>query len=294
MSKLLIEESPLQLLPTLAEKIGLNEAIILQQLNYWIRHVGPDGRKYGRIKDDKRWIRNSLDEWRENNFRFFSRSAIHRTFESLEKLGAVLSRQDLNKHGYDQTKWYTIDYDAVSKWDMDIVKMGNPYNLNGTTIPETTTKTTTKKKENEKEKKEEDVDWTKFLEEGAHRSSTNRPEKEDIDLESEVGKEYLADWLPARYRDGDGYKMWKAWCKIALSVRPSKSLVKADSYWIKKMDQLQEMGFSHEHIEAARSRLEIEDYAYMKNPMSLEPKLRNVMAEDGNVESNRQSDLLDF
>ena len=36
MSRLLINENPLQVLPTLAVKIGLNEAMILQQMHYWL------------------------------------------------------------------------------------------------------------------------------------------------------------------------------------------------------------------------------------------------------------------
>jgi len=37
MSKLLIDEYPLQVLPSLAVIYGLNEAIILQQVHYWIK-----------------------------------------------------------------------------------------------------------------------------------------------------------------------------------------------------------------------------------------------------------------
>ena len=33
---LLISEPPLQVLPSLAVKIGLNEAIVLQQIHYWL------------------------------------------------------------------------------------------------------------------------------------------------------------------------------------------------------------------------------------------------------------------
>lgn len=36
MSKLLIDDYPIQVLPKLAKVIGLNEAIILQQLHYWL------------------------------------------------------------------------------------------------------------------------------------------------------------------------------------------------------------------------------------------------------------------
>jgi len=36
-SSLLINESPLQVLPSLAVLVGLNEAIVLQQTHYWIK-----------------------------------------------------------------------------------------------------------------------------------------------------------------------------------------------------------------------------------------------------------------
>ena len=36
MSKLLIQENPMMILPSLAEKIGLNQAIVIQQFHYWL------------------------------------------------------------------------------------------------------------------------------------------------------------------------------------------------------------------------------------------------------------------
>lgn len=35
MNRRIIDESPLLIRPTLAAKVGLNEAIILQQIHYW-------------------------------------------------------------------------------------------------------------------------------------------------------------------------------------------------------------------------------------------------------------------
>jgi hypothetical protein len=35
MSKLLLDEQPLLIMPKLATKIGLNESIIVQQIHYW-------------------------------------------------------------------------------------------------------------------------------------------------------------------------------------------------------------------------------------------------------------------
>ena len=148
-SSYLIPEYPLILLPQLAARIGLNEAIIIQQLHYWIIHRGQNGERYGKVRDGKRWIRNTIDEWRERNFPFLSRSAIHRALGNLEDQKLILSTNKLNSYGYDRTKWYTIDYEAVPKWDMDIPNrdIDVPNQSNGTgqigmTIPETTIETT--------------------------------------------------------------------------------------------------------------------------------------------------------
>ncbi|MDQ1000403.1 hypothetical protein QFZ28_000803 [Neobacillus niacini] len=36
MSTLLINEAPLMIVPSLAVKIGMNEAVVLQQIHYWL------------------------------------------------------------------------------------------------------------------------------------------------------------------------------------------------------------------------------------------------------------------
>lgn len=44
-SKLLIDEEPLQVLPGLAAVIGLNEALVVQQLHYWLRRSKHEQRR---------------------------------------------------------------------------------------------------------------------------------------------------------------------------------------------------------------------------------------------------------
>ena len=39
MSNLLIDDYPILVLPKLANEIGLNEAIVLQQMHYWLKKV---------------------------------------------------------------------------------------------------------------------------------------------------------------------------------------------------------------------------------------------------------------
>jgi len=62
MSKLLINEHPLIVLPSLAEEVGINEAIVLQQLHYWL-----DNPKVGKLWRGKSWVRNSVREWQEDD-----------------------------------------------------------------------------------------------------------------------------------------------------------------------------------------------------------------------------------
>ncbi|HDP5844421.1 TPA: DnaD domain protein [Staphylococcus aureus] len=106
MNKLLIDDYPIQVLPKLAEAIGLNEAIVLQQIHYWLNN---SKHKY----DGKTWIFNSYPEW-QKQFPFWSERTIKRTFGSLEKQN-LLHVGNYNKAGFDRTKWYSINYETLNK-----------------------------------------------------------------------------------------------------------------------------------------------------------------------------------
>jgi hypothetical protein len=112
MSKLLIAESPLVILPTLAKLIGINEAIILQQIHYWISN--PLNRN---IRDGKIWVYNTYEDWLEQ-FPWWCKETIARTIRSLEKQKVLISSSKHNKHVRDQTKWYTIDYNHLESLDV--------------------------------------------------------------------------------------------------------------------------------------------------------------------------------
>lgn len=112
-SKLLIDESPLQVLPSLAVLIGLNEAIILQQIHYWLRNFQRvnDERHY---KDNRYWVWNSYREWKESAFPFMSEKTIQRVCIKLENMGVLLSEK-FNSSDGDHTKFYSIDYQCLDK-----------------------------------------------------------------------------------------------------------------------------------------------------------------------------------
>lgn len=105
--KLLISESPLQVIPSLAVAIGLNEAIVLQQMHYWLvnKANSNDQRSY---HDGTYWVFNTYEEWQEQ-FPFWSARTIRRTITSLQDQGLLIIG-NYNKMAIDNTKWYTVNY----------------------------------------------------------------------------------------------------------------------------------------------------------------------------------------
>ncbi len=106
MSRLLIDEPPLQVLPSLAREIGLNEAIMLQQMHYWLLK---SSNEFKGVK----WFYKTLEEW-QTEFPFWSAMTIRRTLGSLEKQ-KIIKIGNFNKKKFDKTKWFTIDYQRVNR-----------------------------------------------------------------------------------------------------------------------------------------------------------------------------------
>lgn len=102
---LLINEPPLQVLPSLAVKVGLNEAIILQQLHYRLL-ISTN------IYDGHKWVFNTYQKWHKE-FPFLSERTIQRVFLDLEADGYIVSTDKYNKFRADKTKWYRIDYSKL-------------------------------------------------------------------------------------------------------------------------------------------------------------------------------------
>jgi hypothetical protein len=102
---LLFKFRPLVVNPELAARIGLNEAIVLQQLNYWIVET-----ESGVEHEGRRWIYNTLEQW-QKQFPFWSVDTIKRALSSLQKKGIVVVDQ-LNKSKHDRTNFYTINHQS--------------------------------------------------------------------------------------------------------------------------------------------------------------------------------------
>lgn len=131
MGKLLFDESPLVIQPSLAAAIGLNEAIVLQQVHYWIQ-----GGKSGKEIDGVRWIYNSLSDW-QDQFPFWSESTIYRTLNNLEARN-LLKTGNFNQRRGDRTKWYTLAYDEIHFLETGGDRNSLFHNETSSSQPETT------------------------------------------------------------------------------------------------------------------------------------------------------------
>ncbi|HFK1711922.1 conserved phage C-terminal domain-containing protein [Bacillus mycoides] len=148
MSNLLIHEEPLLVLPGLASRIGLNEAIFLQQIHYWLN-------RSKHFYDERRWVYNSVAEW-VKQFPFWSENTIRRIVKNLED-EQLLVIGNYNRAKFDKTKWYSINYEKLRLLEStnDIPNLGRRSTQNGQMdvpnlgkpIPETNTETTSEIKE---------------------------------------------------------------------------------------------------------------------------------------------------
>ena len=148
MSKLLFSNDDLLVInPKLAKLIGLNEAIILQQIHYWIDNKNCKG---VHVKGRK-WIYNTVSQWQEQ-FPFFSPSTIKRTMLELRNLGLIFVEQ-LSENGRDTTNYYSVNYEKLGSLEMGQSGQSREVNLNSLggsnwsppNRTETTTETTKKK-----------------------------------------------------------------------------------------------------------------------------------------------------
>lgn len=108
---LLIDGTQIPVLSELAQVIGLNGAIVLQEVYYWCK---VNKREKRPTHDGYYWVYNSYREWRENHFPWWNVDTVRGTFTKLEKSGLLISG-NFNKSKMDRTKWYRINFDVLAK-----------------------------------------------------------------------------------------------------------------------------------------------------------------------------------
>lgn len=104
----LFDKKPIVLDKHIAKAIGLNEAIILQQVHYWIE-VNKKAKR--NCHEGRYWTYNTIKEWTEE-FPFWSKDTVKRTFKKLRQTGLMIVG-NFNTMQMDRTLWYTIDYEKL-------------------------------------------------------------------------------------------------------------------------------------------------------------------------------------
>lgn len=107
---LLYNEPPIAVSPTLAKELGLNAAVFLQQLHYWVEQKKQHGSRYqDSFKDGYFWVYNTINEWLEKLPFLGSKSTFKRMIYDLQEKG-ILVIGNYNKFENDHTSWYRINY----------------------------------------------------------------------------------------------------------------------------------------------------------------------------------------
>lgn len=124
----------------IAERYGINAAIILQNMYYWIEKNRANEKHF---HDGYYWTYNSLKAF-EELFPYMSTKQIRGALEKLEEEGIIVCG-NYNNSTYDRTKWYAITKDGyelfqegkciVPKGQMENSKRANGLSQKGEPIP---------------------------------------------------------------------------------------------------------------------------------------------------------------
>ena len=107
--QLLISDKSLILLPKLAVKIGLNEAVFLQQLHFWLV------RSKNSI-DGKMWVYKTFEEW-QKEMPFLSVRTLKRVVSNLKKKKLITTTQNVH------TQWYSSNDETLNTIEFEAIKI---------------------------------------------------------------------------------------------------------------------------------------------------------------------------
>lgn len=130
-SAYLDEEDLLPISVRLAELLGLDEAVVLRQIYYWL-----GDRRRPPVRDGRRWVCPAhVPFWESLAFR--STKTIQRVLQRLERDGLLHSSTAYNTSPRDRTKWYTVDFTALDALEVPPdnarTSVNNPDCRDGTT-----------------------------------------------------------------------------------------------------------------------------------------------------------------
>lgn len=107
-SRLLIDEPPLLVIPGLAKRVGLEGAIVLQQVHYF---TNPDLSQTH--FNGRHWVWKTYEQWVEM-LPFWSKSTLQRVIRGLEEQNLLLVHKRKNK-SFKTVKFYSINYEGLDQ-----------------------------------------------------------------------------------------------------------------------------------------------------------------------------------
>lgn len=206
MSNLLLDERPLIVLPSLAAMLNsLDEAVILQQIHYWIE-------KRQNYREGRYWVYNSMENWMQQFPWIKSRTTLTRYFNNLEKKGLLITG-NYNKAGFDKTKWYTIDYSTLSDFEQRLYRTCTTSDQNLVNGMNRTCTTNT-------------IDYTEITSE-----STTNKQANAVSADTDLSESFNELWnlYPKKQGKKDAFRHYKAWRK--------KSKDNTDDYLLRKLNE---------------------------------------------------------
>ena len=125
------EMSAHQFDPAIAARVGLNAAVIYQNLFYWAEKNAANGRHF---YDGRWWTYNSIKAFADL-FPYLTGKQIRTALDKLESSGLIVSGC-FNKSNYDRTKWYSP---TCLNAQTDLPKKTNENDQKGEPIPDINT-----------------------------------------------------------------------------------------------------------------------------------------------------------
>lgn len=98
-----------------AQLVGTNAAIILENISYWCEHNAANNTN---LHDGRAWTYNSIKAFGEL-FPYMTVNVIRTALKKLKDNGLVLTG-NFNKSAYDRTTWYTLTEKAETMLDVNV------------------------------------------------------------------------------------------------------------------------------------------------------------------------------
>jgi hypothetical protein len=112
----LTEEMPIVAHRMLARAFGLDRAVMIQQVAYWMK-INRDLRRQTHYMHGRWWVFNTVDQWHAA-FPWLSRRTMVRIISDLEDRGVLISIKPRSNR-MDHTKWYSLHDERLAELMME-------------------------------------------------------------------------------------------------------------------------------------------------------------------------------